>query len=245
MSVFVLTSPTVFVDEFDMTAVIDRAGTQQVSVEQVERKRAAGGGFKFFLPGLATVTSEVVGYCDPDDPAIQDLTPANRLTRRIVSTTATAPAAEGEPLWAHRGYFAAVTGAGVGAGPVGELATFQFTTQSDTPPISGVVGMPHASYDDGGFTGDGVALTGPTAAQSLYAVLHVTAAAGTNLAVKVQSDDNSGFTSATDRITFSTVSAVSAQWGSVAGNLSTETHWRVVATVASGDFEVLVGFGVA
>ena len=105
--------------------------------------------------------------------------------------------------------------------------------------------MPHASYTTAGFTGDGVALTGPDAAQSLYAVIHVTAASGTDLAVKIQSDDNSGFTTATDRVTFSTVSAVSSQWSSVAGDLSTETHWRVGATVATGTFSVLVGFGVA
>lgn len=241
MSVFVLTSPTAFVDEFDFTALIDRAGLLDVRADQVERKKSNGGGFKFFLPGLITATGEVAGYYDPANSGIQDITPANMSTRRIVSATATADAAEGAPLFSHRGHFASVTAPG---GDIGVLATFQFTTQSDTPAIGGVVGMPFASYTTAGFTGAGVALTGPAAGESLYAALHVTAASGTDLAVKIQSDDNGSFTTATDRVTFSTVSAVSSQWSSVAGDLSTETNWRVVATIASGTFSVLCGFGV-
>jgi hypothetical protein len=70
-------------------------------------------------------------------------------------------------------------------------------------------------------------------------------AAGTNLAVKVQSDDNGGFSSATDRITFSTVSASGWQLGSVAGNLVTETFWRVTGTIGTGTFPWFCAFGIA
>ena len=243
MSVFVLTSPTVFVDEFDFTALIDRAGMIDITADQVERKKSNGGGFKFYLPGLITATGEVAGYYDPADSGIADLSPANVSDQRIISATSTADAAEGAPYWSHRGYLSSVTGA-PGSGDIGSLATFQIASQADTAPFNGVVGMPFATYDDGGFTGDGVAMTGPASGETLYASLHVTAATGTNLVVKVQSDDNSGFTSATDRITFSTLSAVGSEWKTVAGDLSSETYWRVIATASTGDFDVICGFGI-
>lgn len=243
MSGIVLTSPTVFVDEFDFTALIDRAGLVDITAEQVERKKSNGGGFKFYLPGLITAVGEVAGYFDPAAAGIADLTPANLSVQRIVSTTTTAGAVEGAPFWSHRGHVSQVTGP-PGGGAIGELATFQLATQADTAPFNGVVGMPFGSYDDGGFTGDGVELTGPAAGESLYAALHVTAATGTNLVVKIQSDDNGDFTSATDRVTFSTLSAKGSEWKTVAGDLSSETNWRVVATADTGDFDVICGFGV-
>lgn len=108
----------------------------------------------------------------------------------------------------------------------------------------GFVGAPLAARTTT-FTGTGVNLTGPAAGRSLFAVLHVTATTGTNLAVKVQSDDNSGFTSPTDRITFSTVSATGWQYSSVAGSLTTETWWRVTATIGTGSFTYACYFGIA
>lgn len=129
---------------------------------------------------------------------------------------------------------------------VGEIPTWSLGAATDAPfVLDGRLACTLASRTTSGLTGTAVALTGPSATQSLYATLNVTAASGTDLVVKVQSDDNSSFTTATDRITFSTVSATGWQWSSVAGDLSTETYWRVVATIASGTFTFCVGFGVA
>ena len=130
--------------------------------------------------------------------------------------------------------------------PVGELPTLKVGIACDTTYATrAYLAAPLASRTTSGLTGTAVAMTGPSASQLAYAALCVTAASGTNLVVKVQSDDNSSFTSATDRITFSTVSATGWQYSSVAGDLSTETHWRVVATIASGTFSFACAIGVA
>ena len=124
----------------------------------------------------------------------------------------------------------AVIGRGItttlgGSAKVGELPTLKVGLTCDTAfATRAYVGAPLASRTTSGLTGTAVAMTGPNASQRAYAALCVTAASGTNLVVKVQSDDNSSFTSATDRITFSTVSATGWQYSSVAGDLSTETH---------------------
>jgi hypothetical protein len=127
---------------------------------------------------------------------------------------------------------------------INDSARMQMDIGCDTAFAFGKVAAPLASRTTSGLTGTAVAMTGPTASQRLYAALNVTAAAGTNLVVKIQSDDNSGFISATDRITFSTVSATGWQFSSVAGDLSTETYWRAVATIASVTFTFAVAIGV-
>jgi hypothetical protein len=243
MATFVMIAPTVLVDEFSLTSLIDGATELIGTCNMVERKRSDGGGFKHYLPGLNEFDATQTLYADPADTGWIDLAPGARNDQRIVTATANNGATAGEYLHSHRGYFSSVMKLG---GGVGELATTSFATKSSDPPIiNGVVGAPLVSRTTAGLTGTAIAMTGPSATQSMYACLHVTAAAGTNLVVKVQSDDAIGFPSPTDRITFSTMSAVGSQWSSVAGNLSTETHWRVVITIASGTFTAMCGFGVA
>lgn len=127
--------------------------------------------------------------------------------------------------------------------PVDDLGRISLDFATHSGFARGTVGAPLTSRSST-FTGTAQAVTGPTATQKMWALLLVTAASGTNLAVKLQSDDGAGFGSATDRITFSTVSATGHQLSSVAGNLSTETHWRVTATIGSGSFTYAVYFGI-
>ena len=88
--------------------------------------------------------------------------------------------------------------------------------------------MPRASG-----TGTAVAFTAPTATQSLYASFHVLSVTGTGtLTLKVQTDDNGSFTSATDRITFTAATTGNtAQWSSVAGAI-TDDWWRITYTIS-------------
>lgn len=81
--------------------------------------------------------------------------------------------------------------------------------------------------------------------QRLAASLHVFTLSGTSptLAVKVQSDDNSGFSSATDRITFSTASTRSGQFSYIDGPV-TDDYWRVTWTIG-GTGTPTVAFAVA
>jgi len=243
MPTFVMTSPTLLIDEWPLTSLIDGVADLSGTTDMVERMRADGGGYRHFMPGLSTFTATQSGYSDDENAGmVAEMTIASRLSQRIVTATAQGGATVGDFLTSHRGYASAVQDP---VGAVGEIGKFSITTQASDPPIIGHVGAPLASRTTAGFTGAAVAMTGPTATQAVYACLHVTAAAGTNLVVTLQSDDNSGFTSATNRIVFSTVSAVGAQWLSLPGPLSSETHWRIICTIATSTFTFLAGFGVA
>jgi hypothetical protein len=97
-------------------------------------------------------------------------------------------------------------------------------------------------------TTTGVQVGAVASGQSMYATLHVITVAGTNptLDVKVQSDDNSGFTTPTDRITFSQAVAATSQWGSVAGAV-TDDYWRLSYTIGgtgSPSFLFVVAIGI-
>lgn len=121
-------------------------------------------------------------------------------------------------------------------GPAAELLRFQITA----PISSGRAVRGHvlhtadaATEATGNDTGVQIGAVGAT--QRLYAALHVFSLSGTTptVDVKIQSDDNSGFTSATDRITFTQVSgsgSTGSQITSVAGAI-TDDYFRVVATL--------------
>jgi hypothetical protein len=220
------------------------SGSFDVSA-QTEMKDAdnfAAGGYKTVLPGLFSAMFDIGGNADYATGAInQTFQTAQRGQQYAGGVIYAGTAATyGDAAVFTRGLLQSMK---FTTGNVGDVAQFAMSLKSDTAEVAGFVGAPLASRTTAGLTGTEVAMAGPTADQKLYAALYVTAAAGTNLAVKVQSD-TTGFGSPTDRITFSTVSATGWQFMSVAGDFSTETHHRVTATIASSTFSFACLFGV-
>ncbi len=134
-------------------------------------------------------------------------------------------------------------------GPEGQLAPYEAAGKSKWPAARGV--FLHASSSVRTTTGTGTAVehVAIPAGSYGYASLHVLSISGSStpsITVKVQSDDNSGFSSATDRITFSAATAVGGQSGRVAGAV-TDTYWRAqfAITGSSPSFLFVVAFGVA
>lgn len=139
--------------------------------------------------------------------------------------------AEGDPAWVLRGKVDSY-GPVVG-GEIDTLATFDLMARSDTAFGKGLLLQPRAEQGTAG-NSTGVAMAGPTAAQSLYVALHITAVSSGTWTVLVESDSGSGFATPTTRLTFSTFTAQGWQFQSVAGDFSSETHLRVAWSVAGG-----------
>jgi hypothetical protein len=80
-------------------------------------------------------------------------------------------------------------------------------------------------------TGSGTAttFTTPVAGQGIWASFHVTSVTGTGtITFTIQTDDNSGFSSSTTRLTATAMAAVGGQFATAAtGALAGETHIRV------------------
>jgi hypothetical protein len=133
------------------------------------------------------------------------------------------------------------------SGAVGELIGFEIDLRAQTRAlVRGKLGYTGTATASG--NGSSVQLGALTATQRLFAALHVVDPAGTTptLTVKIQSDNATGFPSATDQITFTQVTTTAgAQWGSVAGPI-TDDWWRVNLTIAgtSPSYKVFCSFGI-
>jgi len=247
MAVQTVTAAQIIVDTFDISGFVGNITDTPGSFTVQEVPNFGARGFMQRRVALRSGMFGIEGYADHDATGVSALLPSSVLGSSLVTSvcipTTGYDVAVGDHAMFASGLVTAYSSAGAA---VGEAAPIKLGMDTSGAFIAGgYCGAPLASRTTSGFTGAGVNVVGPSATQRMYAVLQVTAAAGTDLAVKVQSDDNSGFTSATDRITFSTVSAIGTQVTSVAGSLATETYWRVVATVASSTFSFAVYIGVA
>lgn len=131
----------------------------------------------------------------------------------------------------------------------GEVAPWEAAATGSWPLVRGVVLHPPGTARTATGTGAAVQHVAVGASETLYASLHVLSVAGTDtptITVKIQSDDNSGFTSATDRLSFTAATAAGGQKASVAGAV-TDTYWRVHHTVSGTNPSILyvVAIGVA
>jgi hypothetical protein len=96
-----------------------------------------------------------------------------------------------------------------------------------------------------GQLGSACLLGAPTSTQYVYATFHVFSA-GTTITVQVQSDDNSGFTSATTRATIGPLTVAGGTYLTrVAGPFVGETYWRFNVSAITGTFSVAGAIAVA
>lgn len=244
MSVTPVNNAQVIVGSVDASPFTGDITTTARSVKQVSQNVFAAKGFTVVRPAVKEGKFGLNGYADHSATGWSTLMYDALATQTAysVGVPATDAMAAGDFTAFGRGVVLAYTPLSATLDAAGG---FMLDMGNDTAAVSGLCAAPLASRTTSGLTGTALALTGPSATQRLYACLQVTAAAGTNLAVKIQSDTASNFPSPTDRITFSTVSAVGWQFSSVAGDLSTETYWRAVATIASSTFSFAVSIGVA
>lgn len=118
-------------------------------------------------------------------------------------------------------------------GNVGELAMGSNSAKTSSGPIArGLLLHPSNVSRTSSSVGTGRQMGAVVAGKKIYAALHVIAHTGTSetLDVKIQSDDNSGFTTATDRITFTQAVGVTSEFKSLAGAI-TDDYWRISYTI--------------
>ena len=134
---------------------------------------------------------------------------------------------------------------------VGEVAPWSGEARSSWPLVQGRCAHPSGVARTATGTGTAVQLGAVPSGKYLYANLHMLSISGTStptLTVKVQSDDNSGFTTPTDVSggSFAAASTIDGWQLRVAGPL-TDTYYRVAWTVNAGvtpSFLFLASFGI-
>lgn len=129
---------------------------------------------------------------------------------------------------------------------IGEVLPWSLSASGSSQTGHGAFLYSPASAITGTGNGTAVQVGAVASGKSMLAALHVVATTGSpTLDVVVQSDDNSGMTSATDRITFTQATAKGSQFKSVAGAI-TDDYWRVKLTFGgTGSITVAVAVGVS
>ena len=197
--------------------------------------------------GLLGITCNAEGFVNTanSDPILHDAIAASAEPVTIGANGG----AEGDAAYM---FMAAAAGYTPG-GAVGEHHKFSFDAEQGeapdgTPPnlIRGQIHQNGVETVSGNSTG--IDLGALADGSSMYATLHVYAAsAGDSLDVTIESDDNAGFTSATERASFSLFSALGSEWlePQIAGPI-TDTHWRVKWVIGGSDpsFTFAVGLGI-
>lgn len=237
MSTFALTNATVFLGGIDLGQHLNKI-TIDAKTDELEDTRFNSSGYRSRIGGLKDFTIAHEGfmqYSEPDATMFADLGAQNVIT---VSPTP----ADGEVAYfgnAKRFEYAPLDGT------VGEVCAFAGNVMASDAYglIRGQLLLPSQTVT-GNVNGTGQQLGLVAAGRYLYTAIHCTAA-GTTATVIVESDDNSGFTSAVTRS--STV--VTATGGTfvtrVAGAIASDTYWRVRIASVTGTFVLAAAVGIA
>lgn len=198
--------------------------------------------------GLKNVEVNLEGFWEAGigkiDEAVAKNLDAGGLVGKIITLCPTGGAAN-EPFFSFENIFGEFQ---LGA-QVGELLPFSYNGGgSDSEGLIKGTVLENAAKTATA-AGTGRQLGQVAAGQHVYAVMHVLAVSGTNptLDMVIESDDNAGFLTAEDRITFPQATAVGAAWGNRVAGAITDDYWRCSYTIGGTNnpsFTVFVGVAI-
>ena len=246
MATFALTNLHLAVDQLNMSCFANQVDVM-ADADELDVTTFCGGGYRQRITGLAMFNLTAAGFQDYVSPAPGSVLDASTdLVSPGVSRTFTV-SPQGDTV-GNVAYFGTTKATSFTelSGAVGEVAAFSLDLAGVSRLSRGQMLHPVTAETATG-SGTASAFTTPTASQSLLASFHVHSVTGTgSIVMNVQTDDNSGFTSATTRIASSSFTAVGAEVKSLAGALAGETHIRVIWTITgftSVTFSVAAGVG--
>lgn len=232
MAQYVITDADIWAGSYEFSCYTASVKTD-VTVAEVDFTTMCSGGWSTVKGGLKTWTAEIEGFNDLDESGGSSIDSRNwsQLGSNDPWGMTHTTAADAGVCYFGNGLLSSVYPQGPEVGAAGKLSA---KWAGSSAFVRGQVAVNGAKTT----TGTGTILdfgTTPTTSMKVYAAVWVTAISGTSsptITVKVQSDDNSGMSSATDRITFSAVTAIGAQWATPISFPSGERYWRMSWTVS-------------
>lgn len=236
MATEVLKNQKVFFGGYDLTGITNAVSLSS-EAEAVDAT-VLGNNTRVNKGGLKTVAASIQGYfdADPYDSALYTNVGASDKPLSIATS-----GTEGEAAY----MFKCMIGSYNPSASIGDMFGFSLETAGAGNLIRGTL-MENNTAITTTADGTGRQLGAITSGQKMYAALHVLGASGSSptLDVTIESDDNSGFSSAATRITFSQATTIGAQYTTLDGPI-TDDYWRVSWTVGgstpSFNFVVVLG----
>jgi hypothetical protein len=226
----VLLNVRAFAVGVDLTGVSNKIELSG-EVEAKESTNYGSNGYKEVMGGLASAEISGEGQWEAGDPSKVDDASWSQLGGvGPWSISANNGAAVGDLA-----YFTSALRADYKLlGEVGEVAPWAGTAKSAWPLVRGQFAHPPGTARTATGTGTGLNLGAVAANKRLYAAVHVLSVSGTtpSITARVESDDNSGFTTPTTRLTFTAANAVGGQILRTDGTAITDTWWRIAWTIS-------------
>mgnify|MGYP003134083772 FL=1 len=226
MAKFVFNDGKVFSGGYDLSDHVTSVNLE-MTAEELDATTINSGGFKSKLGGLKDSTLSMDGFYEAGANKPDALLGASIGNELIVTTVPDAGVGNTAYFMKSRLFSYQMFGS------VGEIAPFTISkSQSDDEVVQGKIEIDGALTASGNSTGVQLGAVGAT--EKVYVAIHCTAVSGTStptVTFKLQSDDNSSFTSPTDRITFTGITAIGADYQSAAGAI-TDTYYRLNYTIS-------------
>lgn len=240
MAVTALTNSFAYVDSHDFSG---DSNMFRLTCEgaQNEKTTFRSGGWREYNIGLKTSQLVLGGYNQFGVDTVDEYAfNALGVTGRV--TTTGAVETEGSPC----GMLQAMQHRYQLLGQVGENAPFslQGGCSDGVGVIRGFLTKGQAAVSATGATGTVLQLGAVGAAQYLYATFHLMGTVATTITAVVESDDNSGFSSATTRITFGPYTTLGGRWGTRVAGAITDDWWRLRVTAITGTWTVACAIGI-
>jgi hypothetical protein len=239
---FAATNITTWLGGYDLTGDLNQTSLNLATDPQM--CTPYGSTAQKRVAGLRDVEAQVDGYWQSDTDAVDPAVFDGLTTLQAVTHTPTGT--ELDVAW----FYQTKTFTYQMFGQVGEVVPFSVSAQgvrgNGTLSVGAVRGRLLAAKGDisaTGATGSGYQIGAVASGQYLYAVVHCFAI-GTSFTLQIQSDDNSGFTSPTTRMTLGSVTAVGGTWGTRVAGPVTDDWWRVNVSAVTGTSTVAVAVGV-
>ena len=242
MAVFSLTNVFVAANEIDLSLFANQTALD-FSGNELDITTFGSGGWTQKMVGLGSFNLTASGFQDFTAPSPESLTNPSTFAGLHTFTVSVPGSAVGDVAYFGQSRSTSITDID---GAVGDAAKFSLAWPGTSKLTRGVMLHPKAARTATA-NGTTTALAGPTATQALRAAFHVHSVSGTGtITFVVETDDNSGMTTPTTRITSSAIAAVGHEVGSAAGAFASETHVRVRWTISgftSVTFSVAAGVG--
>lgn len=244
MNPLILINTRIFAGAADLTGFSNHVEIDP-EAEDLDSTTFASGGWNEHEGGLLDTSVMVSGFWDSGDASKPDNRLWTDLGTKQPFTCGPKGANVGDLAWLLEVLEQKYTF----GGDVGQLAPFSGDAVGDSPLARGVFLHDPGTARTANGSGTGVIHVAVPDGAKLWASLHVLSVAGTGnptLTVKVQSDDNVGFTTPTDRITFDATSALTGrgQVKSTGGPIADDRYrvtYGVTGTAPSFLFVVAIG----
>lgn len=240
MAIIALTNGIVHVGGHDFTCDVNQM-TMEMTVAELDVTTMCSDGWTQMIGGVKSSSLNVSGFWQSDgDNQVDDVAFADL---GVVGRPVTIGHTNTEGSVIYMTQMANINYSMFGAH--GEAAPFTLTASGSNSDgtVQGRLLAEKQDVSSTGALGSGTQAGAVAADEYLYASLHCFSA-GTTFDAVVESDDNSGFTSATTRVTFSGITTEGGTWATKVAGAITDDWWRVRVTTCTGTFSIAASIGI-